>query len=149
MANSRVSCYCCLMLSASSFFFASSAVAETLKPQPTAQDVFRQRHAFDKNLKTWKAEMIRLPGDRQKTFVDDYATMVYGHPWDFAEDGDGIRKFGPGLKDVKAGDGVLSFTTSGKDNYFYWGQHNNGGTAKTARRKSRSAGRKKVAGRFR
>jgi len=76
-------------------------------------------------VRPWGVDLIRAPVAAIKAesmYTNDYATATYQDAWDFEEgDMEGIKEFGPGIKDSKLVDGKLMFTTSASNNWFYWG----------------------------
>ena len=102
---------------------AAGPVTAPYETFPTLEERVRDS-GMNPEYNTWRAQRIVIPGTPTPNAIEDYATTVYGKPWDF-EKGDNARidEFGPGLLDRKIADGIFSFTVGEKGAYFAWGNY--------------------------
>lgn len=81
----------------------------------------RRPATYDPARSAWKAKYVAI---RQAPVIvrEDYATLRYGHPWNFDDNTLQGLKGQLNLKDLRVEKGVLSYTT-GENAEIFWGNH--------------------------
>ncbi len=102
----------------------NSAVGGTLSSKQIESDLRRNKQkliTLDPARNRWKAIKIGIAGNKTPfTWEDDYATGVYGKPWDFNSGMPEKLKGKRQIKNLRIVDGKLTFTTR-EDGEIFWG----------------------------